>query len=370
MKKRIVLLRSNSVNPDSRVEKEVNALAKNGFDIVVLAWDRTSNYKEKKEKLQLKETEVDIYRRGLAASFGEGFKNIIPFIKFQLFLISWLITNKEEYDIIHACDFDTGFAANLTRAFTKKKLVFDIFDYLSTDANSFFRKLIKKLEDNIINKANATIICTEQRKQQIVNTNPKEVIVIHNTPQTVDNEATNNHDNIRIAYIGILQDFRLILEMINVIKEMKNIELHIGGFGKLEKEVVKIANNNSNIFYYGKLSYDETLKLENNCDIMTAIYDPQIGNHKFAAPNKFYEALMLGKPLIMVKNTGMSEIVRDNNIGVLIDYSSDGFKEGLIKLISKKNEWKHMSSTMKNLYKEKYSWEVMEKRLIDLYENI
>ena len=34
---------------------------------------------------------------------------------------------------------------------------------------------------------------------------------------------------------------------------------------------------------------------------MTAIYDPNISNHYYAAPNKFYEALMLGKPLIMVK---------------------------------------------------------------------
>ena len=42
MNNRVVMLRSNPVNPDSRVEKEVLALSKAGFDVQILAWDRCS----------------------------------------------------------------------------------------------------------------------------------------------------------------------------------------------------------------------------------------------------------------------------------------------------------------------------------------
>ena len=159
-----------------------------------------------------------------------------------------------------------------------------------------------------------------------------------------------------------------MLEVIYV--KYPKIEIHIGGFGKLENEIVDMSHKYSNIFFYGKLSYEETLKLENQCDIMTAIYQPDIGNHFYAAPNKFYEGLMLGKPLIMVENTGMSDIVAKNDIGVCIQYTSKSFEEGLEKLISKKDEWKKMSKTMKQLYNEKYSWGVMEERLIQLYEDL
>ena len=123
MTKTIVFLRSNPINPDSRVEKEMNSLKKKGFNPIAVCWDREKNYNEKEIVLNLPDSDVKIIRRGIQASFGEGMKNIIPFIQFQFFLFKWLILHKKEYDIIHACDFDTGFIANISRVFTKKKMV-------------------------------------------------------------------------------------------------------------------------------------------------------------------------------------------------------------------------------------------------------
>lgn len=39
-KKKIIFLRSNPVNPDSRVEKEASTLIQNGFEVEVIGWDR------------------------------------------------------------------------------------------------------------------------------------------------------------------------------------------------------------------------------------------------------------------------------------------------------------------------------------------
>ena len=130
------------------------------------------------------------------------------------------------------------------------------------------------------------------------------------------------------------------------------------------------AKKYENIHFYGRLSYSDTLALEKECDIMLAIYDPSIDNHFYAAPNKFYESLMLGKPVMMVKNTGMSTVVKDENIGVLIDYSKEGFIKGAEELVAKKDEWISMSQRMKKLYKEQYSWDEMEKRLLILYSQL
>lgn len=361
-----VFIRSNPVSPDSRVEKEVKSLRENNIKPIVLAWDREANYNEKAFILR---DDIPIIRRGFKASFGEGFKNIIPFLKFQLFIFKWLIKNRNEYDIIHACDFDTAFTASCANFFLKKKFIFDIFDYLSTNPNGLFKKIIKKLEDGIINNADATIICTEDRLNQIKDSKPNKVVVIHNTPESVNYCFKKPQQKIKIVYVGILQDYRLLKEMSNVIRNRRDCELHIAGFGIYSNYFDELSQKNDNIHFYGKISYDETIKLESNCDIMLALYDPKIGNHIYAAPNKFYESLMLGKPVIMVRGTGMSSIVDKYKIGECIDYTEKGFEIGLSNLINRKNEWKDISIRMRNLYNTTYSWDKMESRLIDLYND-
>lgn len=371
----VVLLRSNPVHPDSRVEKEVNSLNKAGYDITVVAWDRSSKYKTNESYLYLNDGEVKIHRFGIPAKYGAGKNNIKAFIIFQYRLLIWLLRNRHQYQIIHACDFDTAFTAYHCAKILKKKLVFDIFDYLFTNTDgkyTIFKKYIVYLQRKIINRANGTIICTEKRIEQIGKARPNKLVVIHNTPQLSGKLEKFDLDinKVKIVYVGILQNDRLLMELAEVIKEIPDCELHIGGFGKYESYFEQLSYKQKNIFYYGKLSYDKTLNLENSCDIMTAIYDPSIGNHYYAAPNKFYEALALGKPLIMVKNTGMSEVVIKNNIGEVINYNKESLNTAIKNLINRKNEWVEIAYKMKEIYKNNYNWIEMEKRLIAFYREL
>ena len=371
--KRIIIVRSNPVDPDSRVEKEVMALIKAGYKVSLFVWNREDNYLIRKDNKIINGHNVLRISVGARAAYGAGFKSIVQYLRFQFSLFCWLLANRKKYDMCHFCDFDTAFVGSLACKLINKRFVFDIFDYLSTDARTLFQRIIKKFEDGIINRADAVIICTENRKQQIENAVPKLLTVIHNSPPQAEYPFGNNgeeNSNIKVCYVGILQDYRLLKEMVHAIAEMEGVELHIGGFGKYVRFMEEAAKNSRNIFFYGKLSYEETIRLETTCDILTAIYDPSIGNHRFAAPNKFYEGLMLGKPLIMVENTGMSDVVRREDIGVLINYSERDFQRGLRELIDRKSEWARMSQTMRNVYNEQFSWETMETRLQDLYKKL
>lgn len=369
---RILFIRANPVNPDSRVEKEVNALFKHGYDVFVLGWDRSSDYPLKKESLNSELNLIPAYRVGIKSSYGSGIKNLKYLYRFQKVIRSFLKKNK--FDVIHACDFDTAFTAYHSINHKSTKFVYDIFDYYADSFSipTLLRKPVIFFDRKIINKADLDIICTEQRRLQIAGSKPKNLIVIHNCPprSLVHESYKHNAHPIRVAYFGILSASRLIKEMIEVIVENPKYELHIGGFGVLEEYIKDVASKNKNIVFYGKVSYQDVIKIENQSDILTAIYDPEVKNHKFAAPNKFYEALMLGKPVIMAKHTGMSDIVEKHNIGTTIEFSKNGFKEGLDSLVEKQSEWAQMSQRMIQLYNDEYSWEEMEKRLISAYERI
>lgn len=371
--KKIVFLRSNNIFSDSRVQKEAFSLKKKGYIVKIIGWDRLKNHSLEKKVNYFNKLDFEVNLFGIKASFGEGFKNLVPFIKFQMLLFLWLSKNKKKYDIIHACDFDTAFVSYVIKKIFKKKYVFDIFDYKSSMLNGKMGKIIEKLEKKIINNSDATIICTEQRKNQITGSNPNKLVIVHNSPLTEIIETGKEKiksDKIKLAYFGILQNHRLILEMINVISKNKEVELHIGGFGKHFNKIEKLSKKYKNIYFYGEIPYEKVLQIEDQCDIMTAIYKPSIPNHKYAAPNKFYEALMLGKPLIMSKNIGMCNEILKNNLGELIDFSEEEFKKGLERLIKRKDEWSEISLKMKEIYNEKYSWNIMEKRIIELYKKI
>ncbi|MBG9444257.1 glycosyltransferase family 4 protein [Cytobacillus firmus] len=373
---RVIFLRSNPVDPDSRVEKEVNSLVKAGYEVEIIAWDRSEKYKNKGSYINLESGRVKITRFGIPATFGGGIKkNLIPLIVFQIKLFYWLYKNKNNFDIIHACDFDTAYMSNKIANKFNKKFVYDIFDYYvdSFSVPKLIKKFIEKKDHQIINSADAVIICSEKRKEQIKGTNPKQLFVIHNTPSKVAarlNEFNLNKAKNKICYVGILGEGRLIKEMARIISKRNDCEFHCAGFGILEDEIKELAKRYDNIYFYGKISYRKSLELASKCDIMTALYDPGVPNNYYAAPNKFYEALMLGKPLIMVRNTGMSEIIKEESIGALTEYNEDSLSKALTRVIERKEEWPWIQEKMKKIYKDKYRWELMKNKLLKLYRGI
>ena len=191
----IVFLRSNPVDPDSRVEKEVNSLLKAGHSLTIIAWDRNAKYSLKRSRLILENGEADIIRFGIPATYGGGIKkNLLPLLKFQLSIYRWLKDNLDSYDVIHSCDFDTAFASSKIAFKYKKKFVYDIFDYY-VDAfrvPRILKHFIVKKDHKIINRADAVIICTEKRREQIKRSNPKRLFVVHNTPPILPDAISNS----------------------------------------------------------------------------------------------------------------------------------------------------------------------------------
>lgn len=372
--KKVIFLRSTSIINDSRVTKEAESLQKNGFDVMILGWDR-DGFLGNDTKLELKEYKIPIKVFKRRAKYGAGIKSIFKLLEFQIWLLYNLLKNRKNIDIIHACDLDTALPARFIAKFYKKRMVYDIFDYYidSHYVPNKVKKIVEKTEINIINNADLTIICTEERKKQIKKAVPKKSIVIYNTPKIDENSINqkvlkSSNNKFKIVYVGILQDNRLLKEIGEEIRKYPDLELHIGGFGQLQKYFLELSQKYDNIFYYGQMKYEDVLKLEKDANILFATYNPEIPNHKYSAPNKLYEAMALGKPIIVCKNTGIDELVKNENIGISISYDAKKFIEVIEQLSGNKKMQKRLSDNAKRLYNEKYSWKQMEKRLIEKYK--
>lgn len=355
LKKQVLFLRSTSVVNDSRAKKEIDFYKENNCNVIVLGWNR--------QKLNIPDTEdIKYIMYEKKSEYGNGLKNIFKMFGFEMYIYRKVKKYKNNIDIIHACDFDTAFVAYNAFRKSRTKFLYDIYDFYVDSHNlKNLKGVVEKKDIKLINNSDIVLICSEKRKQQIAKANPKKVLIIHNSPEVGEkNTEIKPFDKkcIKVCYVGILQDDRLLLEVGNEVKKSEGVELHLGGFGKYETYFENMAKKYHNIKYYGSMNYDEVLKLEKDCDILFATYSLKIPNHKYSAPNKVYEAMALGKPIIVCKNTGIDEMVSNNKIGYAIDYSAKEFIDK-IKSISE-SEYLSMAKNAKKVYLEKYSWEKMK----------
>ncbi len=371
---RIVYLRSNPINPDPRSEKEISAAIEYGHSVVALAWDRrVKKFGIIEETLKLPNGEIPIYRFNIKADFGQGLSNLKPLLKWQRELLKWLIKNRKSYDLIHACDFDTVLPALFMKIFYRKKFIYDIYDFY-VDAFGVPNKLkpiVKSLDFYAIKKAEATIIVNESRIEQIKGSKPNKLVIIHNTPKEIQIEATNKiAKKPTIFYGGILVGSRMILETINICKRHPEWNFVIAGFGNIEDKCKQAAESYENIIYLGKIPYSEIIANTKAADVVFACYDPNVPNHKYSSPNKLYEAMMCKKPIIVCKGTGIDKLVRKEKIGLVCDFDEKSLEDTFEKLLTNKSISNAMGEKARLLYDGKYSWDIMEKRLGELYLEI
>lgn len=366
---RVVYIRSANIYDDSRATKEITSLAAAGHHVHVLGWNRNGLAPKKAKEVFSKyssSVSFDFYDNRLDPNKGNSVTKLLSWDRWVLRTLK----KTKDVDVVHACDFDSGFAAWRYCKSKKKRLVYDIYDYY-IDAHHVPKPLewmIESLEIKIINYAQTTIICTEERKEQINKATPKNLVIICNSPDV--SEVAPQEEVYDYAYCGTLCDRRLLAEILNAYGNNTKFKMLFAGNGAFKEKLLELSGNYDNMTYLGSIPYADVLKYESASKVISAIYDPVLRNHRLCAPNKFYEAMALGKPIIVCKGTGIDKVVEANNIGLVIDYDAEQFYAALETLVGNDALRAEMGARAKALYEAQYTWNVMKKRLIALYDGL
>lgn len=311
----IILLRSTDGDPDSRFQKYVTFLEQKSITYYTLCWDRFRIKQETKKHLYYQQR----------AEYGKRTGNIFNLIRFNVYLLKWLIRKRKQYKIIHACDFDTILPAICMKFFFRKKVIYDIFDWYIDSrnvTNPLLKKLLTILEYVNIKSSDAVIICEEERAKQIRFT-PKRLWVLPNIPYFSENvietkrNANKQSCTLNLSYVGVLGECRGLDKIVRYVKEHSNVYLNIAGFGVLET-LLKDWEHYPNIKFYGTVKYEEGLNIMADSDVICALYEKSNPNHLYAAPNKYYESLFLGKPLITTEGTLVGNKTQKGQTGYVI----------------------------------------------------
>lgn len=329
-RKRVVMLLSNGYNPDDRVRNEAMALNAALYEVIILAWDRSLD----KPEHEIKDGIV-IQRTKLKTGYGQRIGKFFRYFRVWAQFLSQVY--KYQPDVVHCHDFDTYFVGLLYKfLYPKNKLVLDAHEnyYMMmkplvhkavSDSIAFFEKKFTKYADLVIGACDATANHYRNRgaKNVIVVGNWKDPsLYVFSTEHINKKRADIGADgHLVVTYIGSLTEDRNVIPLIRAVQERPQTFVIIGGTGGQETEIQKLCSSMPNAYYPGYIHPDEVPLLTSLSDVIYYGLDSADTYAPYNAPNKLFEALAAGKPIVASDLGGeLTHIVQSERCGVLIPH--------------------------------------------------
>ena len=179
-------------------------------------------------------------------------------------------------------------------------------------------------------------------------------------------ENKKNNSTFQILYIGVLEKHpsRGIIEAIITISKMKGVELNIGGFGTLVPKLKMLVEKIKNVNYIGAVNPEDIPTKTMKCDAVLMALNPSNINNKFSAPNKMFEAMAAGVPMITCKELLMGKFVEREEIGLTFEWGKwTRLRAVITKMMFDMQLCTNMGKRARRLAEKKYNWEKCDERL-------
>jgi len=377
LQKNVVIIRSRAINPGTY--KIASTLAKNGFNVHVVLWNRNPDNKT----LIVKDKTYNVIFFNLRAPYDK-ITAILLFPVWWIYEFIILMFKREVY-IIHIIDFDSLLPAIFVKFFKKKvKIVYSIQDIyaenLPRHIPNFIKNAIKFLEKISFKYCDAVFIVNPLMYYNYYRAFPiKRLKVIYNSPPCIEEigiypeKITYNYKPVlTVFYAGLIHRSRGLIELLTALKNVDNVKLIIAGKGPDIKIFSKIADDlKGKIEYIGIIPYEEVIKKTLEVDAIVAFYDPQISNNRYASPNKLFEAMMCSKPIIINKETFAANIVEKARCGLVVPYGDvNSLINALIKLRDNPSLRMELGRNGRNVYEKIFAWKKMEQKIIQIYREL
>ncbi|QLH74736.1 MAG: glycosyltransferase [Methanomassiliicoccales archaeon] len=366
MKKKVLMLLSNEYRPDPRVYKEAAKLQAIGKNVTILCWNR----RLEKEPITIDDSGAKIKRLN---TIKTTHKIILPIGLFCFYLKAILHGLRERPDVVHAHDLDTLFPGLMISKIGRAHLVYDAHEHyshmVSVDIGeklSFFFDFIESL---MVKRAGTVIAANDAIASYLKSHTEEEITVIMNC---IENPGIHRFEVINgptIFYGGSLEPGRYIEETIDVVQQTPWLKMKIAGDGRLKEYVINSAKKCDRITFQGYVSHNDLLREMASSTGILALLDPKIPNNIIGTPNRIFEAMAIGVPILASKGTLAGEIVKSAEAGLVIDMDKENLI-GAITVLSQESERNRLGDNGIKAYVTKYNWQIMGDRLAYLYDKI
>ena len=244
--------------------------------------------------------------------------------------------------------------------------------YLNYYSRWTISKLLKTYENYAFPKFDGLITATPFIKDKLIKLNAN-AIDINNYPIVGelfhDNFKLKNKSN-SVCYIGNIDIIRGINELVKSLEFVdEKIELKLAGpysSNDIRSDLKVLAGWN-HVKDYGFVSRKEVSSIFNQCfaGIVTFHDYP---NHRNAQPNKIFEYMSAGLPVIASDFPLWRKILNDNSCGILVNPEDpEDIARAINYLFLNQEEAKEMGANGQEAISNKYNWGIELEKLINFY---
>ena len=362
--KKIILLFLGNYTYDARCINMTDSLIKDNHQVTIISETPSNNLFQSHDSFTNKK--IILPKNG-----------ILRYYKFHQIIKKKL--NQIKFDVLIACDIFS--LAAVSKYYNQKKIIYDnreIYSQLHAHKNKpLYKYFWKFFEKYYIKYTNIILFTADSDKKYLSKIYPiinqKKLSVIYNYPKYSPlsyNKNIRKHFNLSsktkiILYQGVIQSGRGIKKLIHVIKSLNNVVAVCVGDGENLKEYIHLVdklNLNNKFFFTGKLPYTQILQYASDADLGWLIINKKSKSNELALPNKFFEYLLMGLPVLSNNLPNIKPIIKKYKIGhVVLDDTVNNLSFASKKMLSENYTKENIHNISKN-----FTWQKQHNQFIRL----
>lgn len=281
-------------------------------------------------------------------------KRIFSFISYSIISSWYAFTLKADIAIASSGPITVGIPGLISKIFTKKKLVYEVRDLwpevpieVGVIKNVFLKKVAYFFEKKLYENASLVVGLSPGIRDHIINNfNHKNVISVTNSANLnlfgekiyFDDNILNENDFYGI-YTGNIGEINNSFWLVDAARNLKNknidnIKIVLIGDGQLKPEIISIIKKEKliNLIHFNLMPKERLVPFIQNANVSFVPLSPN-PILDTSSPNKFFESLAAGVPVIQTTKGWIKDYIEINNVGFNLDGNdSESLSELLIKL--------------------------------------
>lgn len=410
MNRRVCMVVKNQLWNDARVKKEALALSGAGWSVTILAfpeegaperetWNgievvrvpRSGRLRAAVRKaLDTREARPGllsgIRRHPVKKSLGNLFHSVL----YQRRLLALAL--KTGADVFHAHDLDTLAVCAAAAWLRRARLVYDSHElWLHSTrhlegTDRLFRLLEKLAEKTLAPRADAVIAVTPGRARKMERMYPSvSPVVVANYPPEVppgerDPEIRKDlgagEDDFLFLYQGVICPHRGLEQLAEASAMLEGssgavaVLGHDAGGGALREYAVRLGSG-TRIVFHPPVTSEELHRYTASADAGLVLFQGSCLNHVLSLPNKLFEYMMAGIPVLACDLPEIARVIRKHGCGVTVNPADPkAVARAMRDMAANPGEARRMGERGREAALKHYTWDVSARGLLYLYSRL